>query len=132
MPATVPSSCSRTEFADQPTAEAIIPDVHLASSISLDTESSVVQTTDEGNPIRVFQMRWNGRDTKVDPTQAFDLGNRTVGTRIATLPFANESDVTELAVFSQARGDDIVQSSRPLAEAWESGASETSSNVLLS
>jgi len=119
-----------TQVTDTATAEAIIPDVHLASSISLDSDSSVVQTTGDGNPVRVFKMRWGGRNTQVVSSQSFDLRNRTLGTRVAALPFRNESEVVELVVFSQNQGDDITQSSRPLQGAWDDLDQERSSNVL--
>jgi hypothetical protein len=75
-------------------------------------------------------MIWNGRDTQVVSSQSFGLSDMTLGTRVAALPFINENNVTELVVFSQAEGDDVTQSSRPLEEDWDDLARGESVNIL--
>lgn len=107
-----------------------MPDVHLASSIALHAYSSVVQKTDEGHPVFVFGMQWNGRDTQVVSSQRFDLSNRPLGTRVAAGSVLYDDGEIFVSIFSQREGDDIVQSTRSLEDDWDEGAPETSENIL--
>jgi hypothetical protein len=85
-------------------AEALIPDVYFASSVTLSGNKTVVQTTGEDNPVSIFNVTWNGRDTKVSSSGAIVLGNRTPGTHLASLYMGSR-----IAVYSQIDGDDIVE-----------------------
>lgn len=75
-------------------------------------------------------MKWNGRDTKTDHLESFVLENRLKGTRLTAV--SNETSTTDLIVFSQIWGDDVIESSRLVEDDWDNLESGTEDNRLAS
>lgn len=87
------------------TAEAIIPDVYLASSITLSGNRTVVQTTSDGDEtVSIVNMSWDGRDTEAVSREAIVLHDRSRGSHLASLYMG-----PNIAVYSQIDGDDITE-----------------------
>lgn len=90
----------------------------------------MVQIGGDGNLVRVSRMKWNGRDTKTDHLESFVLENRLKGTRLTAV--SNETSTTDLIVFSQIWGDDVIESSRLVEDDWDNLESGTEDNRLAS
>lgn len=117
-----------TSSPDAPLAEVLIEDVDLASSVSLDSRSAIVQKRGDGNTILVSRMDYDGGNTRVISAQAFELSGRVQRTHLTAV--SNYTGNSDLIIFSQKDGNDIVESSRRLTDNWNDLEIGTENNIV--
>lgn len=89
-----------------------------------------MQTVGDDSPVLVTKMAWDGRNTKTVYEKSFVLSDRLRGTRLTAV--SNESSTTDLIIFSQVHGDDIIESSRLVKDDWDELELGTEDNLLAS